>query len=182
LSVCAKTPRPLDLTVREGLLRLATLYDRDVTEPMKALWMESLAGLDPRLAEAAFREVEKTFVPTMACPFPVPAHVRNLLKDAQSMDRTAEAELAWQNSLAVILHLYHPDIGWHGTPLEGRELRAAEAAGGLRYLFTAPDDKLVWAKKAFVEAYLREEQLLEAAPLLPEVRNLLAEAVQKQNK
>jgi hypothetical protein len=168
------------LTVREGLLRLATLYDRDVTEPMEALWMESLAGVDSRLAETALRHLEKTFIPTMACPFPVPAHILNLLKDAQSTECAADAERAWQTSMAVILHLYHPDIGWHGPPLEGRERRAVEAAGGLRYLYAIPDDKLVWAKKAFIECYLRDDRLEKSAPLLaPELRPLLSEAAKK---
>ncbi len=56
---------------------------------------------------------------------------------------------------------------------------AARAAGGLLYLESCPTAKLEWAKKSFVEAFLRNRETAEHENLLTggELGKLLREAV-----
>lgn len=157
----------MDSIVREWLFKLASLYDREVHEAWEPLWLGSLEGADPIAVEAAFAHIVDTFVPTQACPFPVPAHVFSLLNEAKELARTGRAEDAWLHALATLTEQFHPDVGWRGPKLAERVHRAVEAAGGIRYLWMAGPDKLVWAKKEFIECYLRDEKLAEYADLLP---------------
>lgn len=170
----------MDLIIREGLFRLSVLYDRDVHEGWEPLWMENLAGIDPRLVEAALRHIEKTFIPTMACPFPTPAHIRNWLQEGEDLAAAHEAEAAWQSCLTTVMRNYHPDLGWRLGPMleDGRIRRALDAAGGLNFLWKAPSSELVWIKKAFLEFYRRDKQLDEG-PLLPALQKLLTSAAKK---
>jgi hypothetical protein len=58
-----------------------------------------------------------------------------------------------------------------------RTRRAINATGGLAYLSECIGDNLVFARKRFIEAYLRWDELKRDEYLLPpgEVKNLLAD-------
>lgn len=152
----------MDSTVREALFELCELYDRDGSPVLISLWEDSLRELNPDALASAFTQLKRTFVPTAACPFPVPAHIHNLVKDAATLASEAEAELAWQELLKRLPD-YHPDLGWRGEALPGRTSRAVNYAGGTRFIWNAEDDQMVWIKKEFVKWYKRDD-----GPEIPE--------------
>lgn len=174
-----KTEKLLALTISEGLDRLCDLYDRAANPEWGNIWCEHLADMPPAGIAWAFRQLEKTFIPTKACPFPVPAHVRNLLEHPAKLNRERDAETAWQEALKLIQKHYHPDLGWRdGAQFPVRMHRAIEAAGGHHYLFMATTDKLLWAKKEFVANYLRDAVLEDQyGDPPPEIKKLLAETI-----
>lgn len=165
--------------IDEGLTRLCILYDRDPNPEWPAIWAEHLADMPPAGIAWAFRQLEKTFIPTMACPVPVPAHIRNLLEHPAKLNREREAEAAWQEALKLIAKHYHPDLGWRGdAQFPIRMNRAVEAAGGHHYLALAPSNQLVWAKKEFIANYLRDAVLEDQyGDPPPEIKKLLAETI-----
>ncbi len=177
-----KPPKPLDLTVREGLFRLAVLFDREVNEAWEPLWLENLADVDPPLLELAFQQLMKTFIPSMACPFPAPTHVWDILKELEETTDRNESEDSWQEAIKAVDRNYYPDLG-RSPKFTPRSEYAVRAAGGIHYLANATREQLVWAKKAFREAYLlhaRIEQYSQPGGFLsPELRPLLRKTMKK---
>ena len=157
---------------------MCILYDREPNPEWPGMWTEHLEGLPGNGIVWAFRQLEKTFIPTLACPFPVPAHVRELLERPAKLALDRAAELAWQTTLEAINQHYHPDLGWRGPALAQPD--AVNAAGGIDYLWRASATKLIWAKKAFLESYLRDEQLKQYGEPAPEIRKLLAETLNSE--
>lgn len=146
------------------------------------IWEEALADLDPAVVVERFRDVERTFVPTAACPFPTPAHIRASVDRVKKLALDQEAEGIWQSFLEQLTKYYFPDNGWRGGILHPRVQEAANAAGGLHAIYIADSAQLVWRKKEFVACYLRNAQLEEFAPP-PEasrVRDLMQAAEDKQ--
>jgi len=170
------------LTIREGLFRLAVLFDRDVNEAWEPLWLESLAEVDPPLLEFAFEQLMKTFIPSMACPFPAPTHVWEILQGIEETADREENENSWQQAIQTIDKNYYPDLG-RGPEFPPRSAYAVRAAGGVAYLASATREQLVWAKKAYMEAYLLQIALEKysqpGGPLSPEMRPLLEKAMKK---
>jgi len=170
------------LTVREGLFRLAVLFDREVNEAWEPLWLENLADVDPPLLELAFQQLMKTFIPSMACPFPAPTHVWDILKELEETTDRNESEDSWQEAIKAVDRNYYPDLG-RSPKFTPRSEYAVRAAGGIHYLANATREQLVWAKKAFREAYLlhaRIEQYSQPGGFLsPELRPLLRKTMKK---
>ena len=162
----AETSKRRDSIVRNWLVRLAALYNRDLAAPIFGIWFDTLKDLKPDVVGIAFNRVEKTFVPTSACPFPTPAHVRAFIDEANENSKQVEAEDTWNGALAAIEKQYHPDVGWRGPTLDWRTEHALRAAGGAHFISQCPGNDLVWAKKRFLECYLRDEQLQSDFELL----------------
>lgn len=87
----------------------------------------------------------------MACPFPTPAHIHNLLAE----EKSAWAEMMWQQILSLIYKRYHPDLGWRGLQIDDEFIPAVNAAGGVPYLWNASGEQLIWAKKEFIAQLTR---------------------------
>jgi hypothetical protein len=124
------------------------------------VWAEALADIGPAKLVELFRKLENTFMPTSACPFPTPAHIRALLEEEHTLERIKDAELAWDVLLHVLNKHYHPNVegGWkRGSPkLSPRTSVAANAAGGIPFIWSCTNAQLVWVKKDFIAAYGRE--------------------------
>jgi hypothetical protein len=138
--------------------------------------MEELAGYSPAVLAPIFRKVLRT------CRFfPTPADVLEPLNRAAKRDNEAAAEKAWQFTLDYCRQWISPDIpNPTGMPkLEPEIDAAARAAGGLLYLESCPTAKLEWAKKSFLEAFLRNRETAEHENLLTggELGKLLRDAV-----
>ena len=154
-----KTSIDLDGIVRLWLIRFSAIYDRQVNSALPNLWCESLCDLSIESVEVALRKIESTFIPTSACPYPTPGHVRKLIEISSQLRTEQEADQAWQSAMHACEQQYHPDIGWRGPKLTERVARAIASAGGVHYVTQCSCDELVWAKKRFVESYLRAEKL-----------------------
>ena len=160
----SETQERRDSTVKAWLIRLSATFPRELPPEIFSVWIRALSDLRLETIEAAFAQIEKTFKPTSACTFPVPGHVRELVITANAGLLESEAETAWQKTMRVIAkHYCGADIGWdrHAAPLIGRVDHAARAAGGVPFLATCAEEELVWAKKRFIECYLRDENLPE---------------------
>ena len=138
----------------------------------ETLWLDSFATVTAGRLEAAFRKTIR------ACKFfPKVADVWEHLDAAQGAAKDEVAERAWQRLLDYIREWIHPDISFSGRPQLNEQIdRAARAAGGLGYLRECSTDALVWAKKEFLAAYQRFDELDESQFLLPdgEMKNLIA--------
>lgn len=132
------------------------------------IWIRALENLMEAQIVAGFLRLEKTFEPTNACPFPTPAHFLKNIESAQADSVEENAEEEWDAALQEIMACYHPDLGWRGPHLSDGIQRAVGAAGGVHYLSQCSSDDLVWAKKRFIEAYLRSKKLEQDSPLLGE--------------
>lgn len=166
-------------TIDEFLARFSASYSHVVSKSKYAIWYEAFADLEPRVVATACREVERTFIPTAACPFPTPAHVRGFIQNAKALVTEHTGETAWHETLAAIAKQYHPDIGWRGPRLTERIDHAIRAANGVHYVSQCSEEDLIWAKKRFIECYQRDEVLpdaqhLIAAPVLKILREFVA--------
>jgi hypothetical protein len=66
-------------------------------------------------------------------------------------------------------------------PISERTRRAIAAAGGLDFIRECDPDALTWARKRFLESYVRYGELEQDKYLLPdgELKTLIAETAQK---
>jgi hypothetical protein len=170
-----ETPKLLDSTVREGLFRLCELYGREVNPVWVSLWTENLSGLSPKVVRRAFAELEKEFMPTAACPFPTPAHLLKFVTHIKGNTVNSEAELAWEQVVRLRRTEWNPDMPDHFqrvfTKLPTQIQQACRASGIFAQPDLDPDQIHVWAKKKFLEAYVRWGEnaanafLLEDGPL-----------------
>jgi hypothetical protein len=66
-------------------------------------------------------------------------------------------------------------------PISERTQRAINAAGGLDFIRECDAEALTWARKRFLESYVRWGELQQDQFMLPdgEVKSLFAEAAQK---
>lgn len=174
-TLSTRPSKTLELLIRTRLARLSAIYGRAVEAETLGVWVDALKFLTPTQIQAGFDRIEKTFIPTSACPFPVPAQLLSHIWDAQGNQSKVEAEEAWESLLDWMHRYYRPDCRDMKYPLMESNIRhAASAAGGLEHISTCPVEKeLPWAKKKFIEAYLRMAQLEKDQPLLasPAVMN-----------
>jgi hypothetical protein len=112
--------------------------------------------------------------------FPKPADIRDCVTNAMEKQVLILAEDAWQRSQKWIHAYWHPDVGYvKGAPqLEAEIEYAMRAAGGIPYLWSANGEALMWAKKRFVESFVRVDVLQSQERLLSsaEAKNILATA------
>lgn len=161
--------------IDRGVEKLAALYCREVNIAWLPIWEEALADLDEATIQQGFSNLARTFVPTAACPFPTPAHLRKPLEKHDDLKLEQEAEDAWKCFITVMEKFWFADLGgwkdnaWAKCPrpvADVRTLRAVESAGGVQAIYNADHEQLVWRKKEFLAAYLREARLGETAPEL----------------
>jgi hypothetical protein len=98
--------------------------------------------------------------------------VRQHLAKAEIGAVQFEAEQKWKRLLDFIRCCYSPDLPGcvsRGAPrITERTDHAIRAAGGLAWLNECDGAALVWCKKAFVEAYIRWNELDKGQFLLPD--------------
>jgi hypothetical protein len=156
---CAETRKYLDSIVREALFRQSALYGQELNPAWLPVWLEALSDLNLAVVRAAFTAVEQTFVPTAACPFPVPAHVRKFAENLEESADNSEAELAWQRALNLRRSEWNRDIPgrfqeiFRALPVQ--EQQACRASGIFAQSDIDPEALHVWCKKRFLESYLR---------------------------
>ena len=171
--VCVKTHHSAepDFFIREQLVIVSEIF-RDAEFPPTPrtfdIWVRLFRNVPVPRLELAFDQLLKTWKPDYGRKFPVPSDLTAILEPHPKLVLDEQVETTWQKTLKSLTRQYHPDLGWRGPELDERVRRALEAAGGIHYVWMAPADQLVWAKKAFVEAYLRAIELEKHAGLLPE--------------
>ncbi len=157
----------LDSLLSKRLLRLAAILGREVTAGTKEVWVDAVKFLMPQQIEAGFDRLESGFIPTAACPFPVPAHLLAVVAGAEENKEEIDAENAWSDLLNWMHLFYRPDCRDREYPLMAfRMYSSAQAAGGLEHISSCPIKDLPWAKKRFIEAYLSLGKLEQDKPLL----------------
>ncbi len=166
--------------VAQHLIRLAELIRKDgapypLTAQLVDIWTDVFqrANVEPVQIRAAFQKAEEV------CKFwPSPADVLELIAKAGRNAAEAEAGRKWQQVLDYIRIHYNPDIASKNAPrITERTHRAISAAGGLAHIADCGLESRQWARKRFIEAYLRWAELQQDEYLLPpgEVGDLLAE-------
>jgi hypothetical protein len=172
----SKQPDTSSEAIRQFLVKAGEVYGRQITAPLVSIWTEELQGYPVATLAPIFRNVLRT------CKFfPTPADVLEPLNRAAKRDNGTAAEKAWQYTLDYCRRWISPDIpNPTGMPKLKPEIdAAARAAGGLLYLESCPTSELVWRKKSFVEAFLRNRETAEHENLLTggELGKLLRDAV-----
>jgi hypothetical protein len=188
LATISKRPAsPTDRLVRERLARLAELIRRDgapypLTAPLVNVWVDvfARANVTAALAETAFDKAEERLK-----FWPSPAEVLGFISFERLLAKRAEEEAAqkFEQVLAYAIRR-SPDIPDRNPPrIRERTQRAINTAGGLDYLRDCDRDSLQWARKRFIDAYIRYGELQQDEYLPParEIRDLL-EASAEQNR
>ena len=165
-----------DLLIRKWFATLTENFDYVPSDSLVKIWIAGLRDLDSQTLSRAFDKILKTWKPEFGRKFPVIADVRSCIDKARSVLTAQAAEDIWQDALEACMHQYHPDCGWSGPRLSARVARAIAAANGVHYLCTCSEDDLVWAKKRFVECYLRAEEIEDWGDFLPSPERPLYEA------
>jgi hypothetical protein len=122
-------------------------------------------------AEVPLEALTAAFEKTLReCRFmPGVADVLSHVETAKTTASQEKAERKWDEVLQYIRQHYNPDISTQsGRRIGERTGRAIQAAGGLRYLSECESEAKQWAKKRFIESYLRWEELERNFNLLPE--------------
>ena len=128
------------------------------------MWESSFAELGAEALTAAFKKTLRQckFMPSVA---DVLAHVESTKKNSDE----ELAERKWQHVLEYIRLHFNPDLSVRRGPRIGDRTRhAIAAAGGLAYISNCEPVDKQWAKKRFVEDYLRWDELERDYALLPE--------------
>lgn len=170
------------------MVRLAELIRKDglaypVSPVMVKLWLNVFADVPPHQVEAAFDKAERQFK-----FWPSPAEVLGFISTVENKMGQEQAEQKWQQVRDYIRICYSPDIPPRDHDLEDgrkqnapriteRTQRAINAGGGLAYLSDCDRESLQWAKKKFIEQYIRWGELKKDEDLLPsgQVRDLLGD-------
>ena len=171
-----------DSLIREWVLRFQVNAGQNLTpehaNSVVALWTDSFSDLTDSVLEAAFQKTIKS------CKFwPKVADVREHLDRANSNHAEEQAALAWQKVRNYIRLDYHPDLSSCRPRFSERVRRAINAAGGLADLSECSGENLVFARKRFIESYLRWDELKQDEYLLPDsdVKELPGGAAEKLN-
>jgi hypothetical protein len=165
--------------INDWLTRFAINADKSLGTEDRAVYLatcvEGFSDVECELLEAAF----------LACirshtfkTIPSIGDVRQHLNKAESKAAEEEAAQKWQRVLEYARRHFHPDLSVRRGPrISERTRRAIAAAGGLGYLSECSKQSLVFARKHFVESYLRWRELEQVERLLPpgKVRDLLTE-------
>lgn len=135
-------------------------------------WADGFADIEPNMLKTAFIACLRSHTfKTM----PTIGDIRQHLERAEDMSADEKAAQKWQEVRDYIRLHYHPDLGASGPRISERTRRAINAAGGLTYLSECGKENLVFARKRFIESYLRWQELTQDEYLLPEgeLKNLL---------
>jgi len=158
--------------IREWMVRFGVNYRQEIDSACIALWQDELADIPSDRLEKLFREVIR-----MCRFFPNVADVRAQIANAEEHAFALKAEEAWQHLLSYAREWYHPDVDLsHRAPgLPAAVAHAARAAGGLHLIWGCPETELQWAKKRFIEDFVRIHETRQVEHLLTdgEARSLL---------
>lgn len=157
----------LESLISLRLARLSAITGRVVEDITRKAWINALKFLVPEQIEAGFDRLESGFIPTAACPFPVPAHLLAMVAEAEKNREKLDAEQAWDDLLQWMAWNHRPDCRDKKYPLmQEKWVKSVAAAGGLEHISSCPIADLTWTKKRFIEAYLGLAKLEQDKPLL----------------
>ena len=186
MTICEPPGSSTEGLVRQRVIRLAELIRKDgapyrLTSALVNIWVDVFvrAHVAPERIGAAFDMAEKQLK-----FWPTPAEVLGFISIAEDNAAEEKAAQKWNEVRQYIREDYHPDLKNHsGRPISERTRRAIKAAGGLAYLSECVADNLVFARKRFIESYLRWDELEQGKFLLPEgeVKRVLSEAAERLN-
>lgn len=159
--------KTLESLISLRLARLSAILARPVEDITRKAWVDALKFLTPTQIAAAFERLERTFIPTAACPFPVPAQLLGWVGVAEENKSKLDADQAWEDLMLWMSRWYFPDCRDMKRPaMQERIAKSVNAAGGLAHINSCSLSELAWAKKRFIEAYLSLGKLEEDRPLL----------------
>ena len=168
--------------IREWVARFALNADKPLNAKEQAVycstWADGFADVDYSRLNAVFiaclRSHKFKTIPTIG-------DIRQHLARAESNTAEEQAALKFDEVLGELRRHYSPDIPWHGRKISEPTQRAINEAGGMGYLVECIGDNLVFARKRFIESWLRWDELQQDRHLLPEgeVKKLLAETAQR---
>jgi len=124
-------------------------YRHDLLEEDFAIYAELLSDLDAKTLDAAYKQALKTckFFPTAA---EVLAHVER----ADSVAEELSAESAWARALKWCIA--NGNVPGTPRPIGEPAIEVAiRAAGGANYIEAANDEQRMWARKTFLDIYLK---------------------------
>jgi hypothetical protein len=150
--------RSTDAIVRRWVVAIAELCGKELTKPLIDLWCQLLSDLEPELLDRALEDTARTCTRF----FPTPGEIRARIKQADTNALQLKAEQAWQRVFKFAVNPHFSGI----RELDRISDHAARAAGGLSWIESCPEDQLQWAKKKFIEAYLRIHELGQGEHLL----------------
>jgi hypothetical protein len=173
----AKTSLSVLTAWLKDLARTHSLGRREpivLTEKDFALYADVLSDLSVEQVDAAFLAASRT------CRFfPTPADIRAQIDGADKNALQLEAERALENFERWLDRWYHPDCGiLRGAPsLDRVTEHAARAAGSFTYLASCSEQDLIWARKRFIESYVRVHETRQIEYLLSdrEAKQILRE-------
>lgn len=156
---------PLEKVVSKWLVKFCSIFSKELTPLLIATWCEALSDLDPQVVDKACLQVARN-----AEFFPNPGTVRAALRGANAGGSAIVAEQKWRYLLEWIARHYHPDLGVqrNAPPLEGAVDFAARAAGGFHWVANCKESDLQWAKKLFIQEFLRVQETSQVTHLLPD--------------
>jgi len=161
-----------ELLIKEWLWKFGANYKEDVA-PLLPVWLEAFDGIKPEVLVSLFGRALKT------CKFfPKVSEILEPIRKAEETATPEAAEQAWQRVLEVRRLHWNPDIPAPFqralATLTDRERQAARAAGVFQD-FESVEALHTWAKKPFVESFIRYDELERDGHLLPEgeIKNLL---------
>jgi len=170
----------IDELVRQRVARLAECIRRDgapypLTAQLVNVWVDvfASANVTPEQVDAAFSKAERS----LKSFWPSPGEVMAFISTAETSTTEEEATQKWDKVLEYAVRR-SPDIREKNPPrISEHTRRAINAAGGLDFLRDCDRESLQWARKRFIEAYVRYTELQQDQYLLPagELKTLLAE-------
>lgn len=169
------SPRPAsrstDAIIRQWIVAIAELCGKELTEALVDLWCRLLSDIEPELLDRALEETARTCTRF----FPTPGEIRARIAQVDKKAAELEAEQAWQRALKFAVS------PCFSKELDARSQHAARAAGGISWIESCPETELPWARKRFIESYLRIKELHQAENLLTDsdAKKFLREVIQR---
>jgi hypothetical protein len=176
-----QTSKQRDLSskaIREFLAKAGEVYRQQVTAALVAVWVEALIDYPAEKLMIMFRRTLETFKAEYGRTFPVIADVLAHVEKVKETATNEAAEIAWKKVLEIRRTEYNPDLPHClAKALLGvsERIRTAARAAGVFREHETTEALHVWAKKIFIESFLRWETSEDSLNLLPdgEIKNLL---------
>lgn len=167
-----------ETVIRKWLVVFGELYSREISQELIKTWLKLTSHYPSAKLDVAFKKLSQTFVPTSACPFPVPAQLAEQFTTENSAVDFAAMNAAWQKLDERMMGYKYESMPW-----TTQELFCIRAAGGFNALVQMTFSEFQWAKKRFCEAWTRWNEMPEEAKALPspEVSKLIEENYKPKN-
>jgi hypothetical protein len=159
--IISQTPDCFSGTIaRQWLVKFGEICQKEVSSALFAIWDEQLRDIAPDLLDRACDKLAKTWQSGF---LPTPGNVRAQIAQADAKGLHVEAEEGWHRALRCSKEYF----GSSRVPdLDPVTDRAARAAGGLSFIESCSSEELVWAKKRFLENYVRLREAGESENLM----------------